>query len=311
MMKAQLSTTTRNLLWSLLAAITVMLVGTIGYRLLGGDQYSWLDCFYMTFITVATIGYGEIVDVTDYEYGRLFTIFIALAGIGILGYALSAVTAFMLEGEFNEVRRRNKMEKKIGQLKGHYIVCGMGQIGSNVAHELAITGRHFVMVDMNKANLEHYVTQHPAQLYVLGDATDNEVLLAAGIKHAIGIFAVAHEDNQNLVISLSAKQLNPDVRVIARCHDVKNVVKIKSAGADEIVSPDFTGGVRMVSAMVRPNVAGFLDEITKAEGDLRMEELVIPGRLHGKTLDVFYQDNQECLVMAVNTQGKWHFKPTA
>jgi len=176
MMKAQLSTTTRNLLWSLLAAITVMLVGTIGYRLLGGDQYSWLDCFYMTFITVATIGYGEIVDVTDYEYGRLFTIFIALAGIGILGYALSAVTAFMLEGEFNEVRRRNKMEKKIGQLKGHYIVCGMGQIGSNVAHELAITGRHFVMVDMNKANLEHYVTQHPAQLYVLGDATDNEAV---------------------------------------------------------------------------------------------------------------------------------------
>ncbi|TNC99438.1 MAG: TrkA-N domain protein [Gallionellaceae bacterium] len=310
-MKAQLSTTTRNLLWSLLAALMVMLIGTLGYRWLGGDQYSWLDCFYMTFITVATIGYGEIVDVTDYEYGRLFTVFIALSGIGILGYALSAVTAFMLEGEFNEVRRRNRMEKKIGQLKGHYIVCGMGQIGSNVAHELAITGRHFVMVDRDKANLEHYVEQHPAQLYVMGDATDNEVLLAAGIKHAIGIFAVAHEDNQNLVISLSAKQLNPEVRVIARCHDVKNVVKIKSAGADEIVSPDFTGGVRMVSAMVRPNVAGFLDEITKAEGDLRMEELVIPGRLHGKTLDMFYQDNQECLVMAVNTQGKWYFKPSA
>lgn len=201
------------------------------------------------------------------------------------------------------------MEKKIGQLKGHYIVCGMGQIGSNVAHELAITGRHFVMVDMNKANLEHYVSQHPAQLYVLGDATDNEVLLAAGIKHAVGIFAVAHEDNQNLVISLSAKQLNPDVRVIARCHDMKNVVKIKSAGADEIVSPDFTGGVRMVSAMVSPNVAGFIDEITKAEGDLRMEEFIIPGRFHGKPLDLFYQDNHDCLVMAVNTQGKWYFKP--
>lgn len=203
------------------------------------------------------------------------------------------------------------MEKKIGQLKGHYIVCGMGQIGSNVAHELAITGRHFVMVDKNKANLENYIEQHPSQLYVMGDATDNEVLLAAGIKHAIGIFAVAHEDNQNLVISLSAKQLNPNVRVIARCHDVKNVVKIKSAGADEIVSPDFTGGVRMVSAMVRPNVAGFLDEITKPEGDLRMEELVIPGRLHGKTLDMFYENDQDCLVMAVNNQGKWQFKPTA
>jgi voltage-gated potassium channel len=311
MMKAQLSTTTRNLLWSFWAALTVMLIGTLGYRWLGGDQYSWLDCFYMTFITITTIGYSEVVDVTDYEYGRLFTIFIGLTGIGVLGYVLSTVTAFMLEGEFNEVRRRNKMEKKIGQLKGHYIVCGMGQIGSNVAHELAVTGRHFVMVDMNKSNLEHYVAQHPAQLYVMGDATDNEVLLAAGIKHAVGIFALAHEDNQNLVISLSAKQLNPEVRVIARCHDVKNVVKIKSAGADEIVSPDFTGGVRMVSAMVRPNVASFLDEITKAEGDLRMEELVIPSRLHGKTLDIFYQGNQEGLVMAVCTQGKWQFKPAA
>jgi voltage-gated potassium channel len=265
----------------------------------------------MTFITVTTIGYVESVDVTNYEYGKLFTIFIGLTGIGVLGYVLSTVTAFMLEGEFNEVRRRNKMEKKIAQLKGHYIVCGMGQIGSNVAHELAITGRHFVMVDKDRANLEHYVAQHPAQLYVLGDATDNEALLAAGIKHAVGIFAVAHDDNQNLVISLSAKQLNPEVRVVARCHELKNVSKIKSAGADDIVLPDFAGGQRLVSAMVRPNVSGFLDEMSKAEGDLRMEELIIPGRLHGKTLDMFYTDNEECLVMAVNTQGKWHFKPTS
>lgn len=203
------------------------------------------------------------------------------------------------------------MEKKIAQLKSHYIVCGMGQIGSNVAHELAITGRHFVMVDKDRANLERYIAQHPAQLYVLGDATDNEALIAAGIKHAIGVFAVAHEDNQNLVISLSAKQLNPEVRVIARCHEVKNVSKIKSAGADEIVLPDFAGGQRLVSAMVRPNVSDFLDEMSKAEGELRMEELIIPGRLHGKTLDMFYTDNEECLVMAVNTQGKWHFKPTS
>jgi voltage-gated potassium channel len=187
----------------------------------------------------------------------------------------------------------------------------MGLIGSNVAHELAITGRRFVMVDRDISNLEHYVAQYPSQLYVLGDATDNEVLLAAGIKHAAGIFAVAHEDNQNLVISLSVKQINPDVRVIARCHDVKNVSKIKSAGADEIVLPDFAGGQRIVSAMVRPNVSNFLDEMSKAEGDLRMEEVVIPGRLHGKSLDIFYEGNVDCLVMAVHHQGTWHFKPTA
>ncbi|HLP97335.1 MAG TPA: potassium channel protein [Sideroxyarcus sp.] len=304
-----LSKTSRNLLWSLLAAVVVMAVGTLGYRWLGGPQYSWLDCFYMTFITVTTIGYVESVDVTHYEYGKLFTIFIGLTGIGVLGYVLSTVTAFMLEGEFNEVRRRNKMEKKIAQLKGHYIVCGMGQIGSNVAQELALTGREFVMVDMNKANLQHYVEQHPAQLYVLGDATDNEVLLAAGIRHALGVFAVAHEDNHNLVISLSAKQLNPAVRVIARCHDPKNVDKIRRAGADEIVLLDLTGGLRLVSTMVRPNVVDFLDDMMKAEGDLRMEEVVIPQAMSGKTLSMVHQGNPDCLVMAVRKQGDWRFNP--
>lgn len=307
----ELSKTTRNLLWSLLAAIVVMAVGTLGYRWLGGSQYSWLDCFYMTFITVTTIGYVESVDVTHYEYGKLFTIFIGLTGIGVLGYMLSTVTAFMLEGEFNEVRRRNKMEKKIAQLKGHYIVCGMGQIGSNVAHELAVTGRHFVMVDRDRDHLQVYVEQHPAQLYVLGDATDNEVLIAAGIRHAAGVFAVAHDDNQNLVISLSAKQLNPDVRVVARCHDLKNAGKIKSAGADEIISPDFTGGIRLVSAMVRPNVAGFIDDMMKSEGNLRLEEVGISQGMDAKPLSVLYQGNKDCVVMAVQHDGQWHFNPAS
>ncbi|MDD5058570.1 MAG: potassium channel protein [Sideroxydans sp.] len=311
MMKSGLSKTTRNLLWSLLAAVAILAIGTFGYRWLGGPQYSWLDCFYMTFITVTTIGYVESVDVSHYEYGKLFTVFIGLTGIGVLGYVLSTVTAFMLEGEFNEVRRRNKMEKKIGQLKGHYIVCGVGQIGSNVSHELAITGRHFVMIDRDKNTLQNYIEHHPSQLYVLGDATDNEVLLAAGIKHAIGLFAVAHEDNHNLVISLSAKQLNPDIRVIARCHELKNVSKLKSAGADEIVLPDFTGGQRLVSAMVRPNVAGFMDEMLKAEGDLRMEEVSIPHNMDGKVLRELYQGNQDCLVMALQHQSKWVFNPAA
>lgn len=310
MSEAHLSRTSRNLLWSLLAAIVVMVIGTLGYRWLGGPQYSWLDCFYMTFITVTTIGYVESVDVTQYEYGKLFTIFIGLTGIGVLGYVLSTVTAFMLEGEFNEVRRRKRMEKKIAQLRGHYIVCGAGQIGSNVAQELALTGRPFVMVDRDKANLEGYTEQHPSQLYVLGDATDNEVLLAAGIMHAAGVFAVVHDDNQNLVISLSAKQLNRQVRVIARCHDLKNVAKIHSAGADEIVMLDFTGGQRMVSAMLRPGVASFIDDMFKSDDKVRFDEIAVPGSLEGQALSVLYQGNQDSLVLAVQHAGEWLFNPT-
>ena len=281
----------RNLLIALLALVAVFIIGTLGYHTLGGARYSWLDCFYMTFITISTIGYNEVVDVTQYEYGRLFTVFIGISGIGVLGYVLSTFTAFMLESDLNVSWRRKKMLKQIAQMKGHYIVCGVGRVGSNVAHELAMTGRSFVMVDDDMHVIQHYLDTHPEQLYIHGDATDNDVLLAAGINNAIGVFAVAHDDSSNLVISLSAKQLNPNLRVVARCHDLKNAEKTRRVGADEVVSPDYSGGLSLVSAMVRPNVMNFLDEMLKSDSKLRMEEIRIPDSLLHKSLSFLYQGN--------------------
>lgn len=300
----------RNLLFSFAALLLVMLIGTVGYRILGGSHYSWMDCFYMTFITIATIGYSEVVDVTRYEYGRLFTVFIGLAGIGMMGYVLSTITAFMLESDINESWRRKKMQQRIAQLKNHYIVCGVGLVGSNVAHELTSTGRTCVIVDSDMATIGRYLENHPGQLYLLGDATDNDVLLAAGVMRAHGVFAVAHDDSQNLVISLSAKQLNSKLRVVARCHDMKNVEKTRRAGADEIVSPDFTGGLRIVSAMVRPHVVSFLDDMLKSEDSVRMEEIIIPMALSDKPLTVLYHGNKDCLVLAIrNGSNGWLFNP--
>ena len=300
----------RNLLFSFAALSLVLGIGTVGYRILGDYHYSWMDCFYMTFITIATIGYGEIVDVTGYEYGRLFTVFIGIAGIGVMGYVLSTLTAFMLESDLNESWRRKKMLQRIAQLKNHYIVCGVGLVGSNVAHELASTGRVCVIVDTNMETIRRYLENHPDQLFLHGDATDNDVLLAAGVTHAQGVFAVAHNDSQNLVISLSAKQLNPALRVVARCHDLKNAEKTRRAGADEIVSPDFTGGLRIVSAMVRPHVVSFLDDMLKSEEGLRMEEIIIPQELSGKMLAVLYHGNKDCLVLAIrNARKGWIFNP--
>ena len=302
----------RNLVFAFAALMLVLLIGTLGYHILGGDKHSWLDCFYMTFITISTIGYGEIVDVSGYEYGRLFTIFIGITGIGVLGYVLSTVTAFMLENDLNESRRRKKMRQRIALLKDHYIVCGVGLIGSNVAHELTSTGRACVIVDSNMETMQRYLDAHPGQMYLHGDATDNDLLLAAGVERARGVFAVAHDDSQNLVISLSAKQLNPNLRVVARCHDVKNVEKTRRAGADEIVSPDFTGGLRIVSAMVRPHVVSFLDDMLKSEASVRMEEVSIPAALSGKPLTVLYHGNKDCLVLAVRNESKeWLFNPPA
>lgn len=301
----------RNLFFAFAALMLVLLTGTVGYHILGGDKHSWLDCFYMTFITIATIGYGEIVDVTGYEYGRLFTIFIGFTGIGVLGYVLSTLTAFTLESDLNESWRRKKMHRQILQMKDHYIVCGVGLVGSNVAHELMSTGRACVIVDSNMETVQRYLDTHPGQLYLHGDATDNDVLLAAGVMRARGVFAVAHDDSQNLVISLSAKQLNSELRVVARCHDVKNAEKTRRAGADEIVSPDFTGGLRIVSAMVRPHVVSFLDDMLKSEASVRMEEINIPAELSGKPLTVLYHGNKDCLVLAVRSANGWMFNPPA
>lgn len=203
------------------------------------------------------------------------------------------------------------MQNKIEKLKDHYIVCGVGRVGSNVANELVMTGRHCVVVDTDFLHIENYLSRHPEQLYLHGDGTDNDVLLAAGVKRARGVFAVASDDSQNLVISLSAKQLNPKLRVVARCHEVRNVEKTRRAGADEIVSPDFTGGLRIVSAMVRPNVVSFLDEMLKTEDNLRMEEIIVPSGFSGKKLSMLYFASNDYIVLAVRQNGQWVFNPSA
>jgi voltage-gated potassium channel len=235
-----------------------------------------------------------------------------VAGIGVMGYVLSTLTAFMLESDLSVSRRRKKMLQRIAQLKNHYIVCGIGLVGSNVAYELSSTGRQCVIIDSDMETIQHYLDSHPGQLYLLGDATDNDVLLDAGVMQARGVFAVAHDDSHNLVISLSAKQLKSDLRVVARCHDLKNAEKTRRAGADEIVSPDFTGGLRIVSAMLRPNVVSFLDDMLRSEEGLRMEEIAIPMALSGKPLTVLYHGNKDCLVLAIrSTEKGWIFNPPA
>jgi voltage-gated potassium channel len=299
-----------SMTWAATAMAVVMFVGTMGYRLIGGAQYSWLDCFYMTFVTISTIGFSEIIDLSHHPVGRIFTMFIATSGIAILTFTLSALTAVILEGDLKQTWRRKKMQKNIDQLRDHYIVCGVGRVGSNVAHELLMTGRKFVLLDSNLQNIENYLVRDPEPLYIHGDATDNDTLIAAGILHARGVFAVAPDDTLNLVISLSARQLNPDVRIVARCHDLKNAEKTRSAGADEIVSPDFTGGLRLVSAMVRPHVVSFLDDMLKSDDNLRMEEIVLPGNFSAQPIAVLDPQHRDFVMLAVRSQfGQWQLNP--
>ena len=292
-----------------LALVCVNLIGMVGYKVIGGAQASWLDCLYMTFITVATIGYGEIIDMSHNPPARIFTIFIGTLGLGTLWFMFSTITVFLLETDLNEAWRRRRMEKVIQKLRGHYIVCGFGRVGRNVAQELEATNRHFVGIDENLELLEAQKQKSPTLLLLHGDASDDDMLLGAGLAHAKGVFAVTGDDSRNLMIALTAKQLNPSVRVVARGHEMRNEVKMKKAGADAIVSPDFTGGMRIASAMVRPHVIGFLDAMRKHEHGLRLEEVPIPESFLPRLLATLQLRSGSYVLLAVRTGTEWVFNP--
>ena len=287
----------------------ILIAGTVGYRMIGGPQTSVVDAVYMTFITVATIGYGEIVDLSHSPGGRVFTMAIATAGILNFTYMMGAFTAFLVEGDINQALRRRSMQKRIDKLTDHYIICGIGRVGTNVAHELSVTSREYVIIDTNQHKIDEFRERYPDVIYVHGDASEDEILRDAGIGRAAGIFAITGDDSKNLVITLSAKQLNPVVRVVARCHEVNYIEKIRKVGADAIVSPDFTGGMRIASSMIRPQVVSFLDEMLRVDNALRVEEIRVPESFTGTTLSELGMRKAEYVLLAVRAGGKWLFNP--
>lgn len=202
------------------------------------------------------------------------------------------------------------MDKVIRSLKGHYLLCGFGRVGRNVAGELEATNRHFVAIDEEINRLLEYKERFPGLLYLHGDASDDEILLRANLEHARGVFAVTGDDSRNLMIVITAKQLKPEVRVVARCQEVRNIEKMRKAGADEIVSPNFTGGMRIASAMIRPHVVSFLDEMLKSEKNLRVEEIPVPAAFIPKPLgDIRLRSADYVLIAIRERNGQWHFNP--
>jgi len=291
--------------------LLILTGGTAGYYFIGHRLYSLLDCLYMTVITIATIGYGEIIDLSASPSGRVFTMLVALLGIGTLTYSFSMVTALVVEGNLTDSFRRKKMEKQIKNLSGHQIVCSAERGGIHIVNELAATQRPFVVIENHQEHIDNLLEKHPDALYVTGDPTDNEVLLAAGIERAAGLFATEDEDNRNLVICLSAQHLKPGLRVVAHAREPKNIEKMKRAGAASVISSEQIGGLRMASEMTRPAVVSFLDVMLRDKNkNLRIEEVAVPAALAGKTvLDLKLKRFHDLLLMALKDGGEWVYNP--
>ena len=304
----------KRIIISLVVFAAVFLSGVIGFKIFGGPEVSILESVYMTAITISTIGYGEVVDLSHSPAGRIFTILFIMLSLGTIAFAVSSITAFIVEGELKNLLGRRRMEKDIARLKDHFIVCGSDETAQTVIRELVATERDFVVIEPSKEKIER-LGSFGDFLYVVGDPSEDEILERAGVKRAKGILLSLPSDEANLFVTLTARNLNLQARIIAKGTDLKSHDKIKKAGADSVVSPSFIGGMRMVSDMVRPAVVSFLDKMLYAKGHiLRVEEATVgkDSPLTGKTIkESAIKERTGALLVAIRNgkTGDYEFNP--
>jgi voltage-gated potassium channel len=257
---------------------TLFFIGTLGYHII--EKWSIFESLYMTIITVSTTGFMEVRPLS--EAGRVFTIVLILAGLIFLFYAIGILNAALFERNFFKERA---MQKKISALKNHYIICGFGRMGEKIAQELASQDRPFIVIEKEPARLESMAVQK--YLYIEGDATEDDNLHKAGISNARGLVATLDSDISNVFATLSARGMNPNLKIIARAEEESSRQKLLRSGADRVVLPYEIGGFRIAQALLRPTVLAYFDEIfSRSSIGLEIDEICLTesSPLLGKTL---------------------------
>lgn len=280
----------------LAALALIMVAGTVGYLLLG---FGLLDAVFQTVDTVGTLGFG-----TRRPFGdatKIFTIILILVGVGTALYAFSSVLELLIEGHMREALRRRRMERDISRMSGHVVVCGWGRVGREVTSFLDTAGRKVVVVDRDSGRLEE--VPYP---WVLGDVTDDETLLAAGVPRAGTLVAALNTDADNLFVTVASKSMSPKLQVIARARSDTSEPKLLRAGADRVVNPQRLGADRMAAFVTQPHVVDFID-VVMHDGSLefRLEEITVTpsSELRGKTLwSAHLHDRTGALVLAIRRQ---------
>ncbi|HIB48734.1 MAG TPA: potassium channel protein [Flavobacteriaceae bacterium] len=240
---------------ALILLITVFMIGVLGYKLI--SDYTWVDAFYMTVITITTVGYGTIGQLSPGE--KVFTSLLILTSIFIVGYAISVITEYMLSKNNIGNLKKKKVQHKINALKDHVIVCGFGRNGKQAVHKLAAYNKDFVVIEMNEDIVSRQ--QEEGMLFIEGDAVEDDLLIQAGIEKASTLICALPSDADNLFIVLSARQINSNLKIISRATEDTSFQKLKLAGADNVILPDKIGGDHMANLVVTPDLVEFLDNL--------------------------------------------------
>ncbi|MBW9222105.1 NAD-binding protein [Methanothermococcus sp. SCGC AD-155-C09] len=266
-----------------LVLATVILFATLGLMYFEG--WSFFTALYVTIITLSTVGYGDITPTTF--WGRVLTLLYIICGVGAMAYTFASISGFIIEGQLKKIVRLKKMESKLKSIRDHYIVCGFGKIGKIVSKKFDSAGVPYVVIDINEKNLTNELENYKNLIYVVGDATLDEVLIKAEIKRAKGLIATVNSDAENLFITISAKELNPNIYIIAKAEAETTTDKLIKTGADRVVSPYSIGGLRIAEMALRPEILDFVSTLMDETHDMEIGRFTIfpESDVVGKTIN--------------------------
>jgi voltage-gated potassium channel len=259
-------------------------VETIGLILI--EDYAFIDAFFMAVITISTVGFSEVEPLTP--TGRLFIAVMIIINIGVVAYALATFSYYVIEGKLFEQMENKRMQRRVNALKGHTIICGFGRYGREVVRHLIQQKQPFVIIEENEEKFKLPEFENVNLLYVIGDATRDEVLVEAGISEASSLITALNDDSDNLFIVLSAKELKEELQIVSRAHQARSRQKLRKAGANHVIMPEQIGGFYMATLISKPGAVEFFSYVTnELDSDIGFEEILydqLPDQLQGKPL---------------------------